>query len=890
MLKRLTPVVFFILCLTVAAFGAEPPKVRVLVLPVKVNAVEEMQYLQPEIHNALKTQLTQEGIEVVESAKTYPDSQAAPDLDVQAVRRLGLSTSVDFVVWGSLTLIGQQFSLDLKVIDVFEDTPPLALARAGEGLENLPIKLKELSDEIIVVILGQDIIADVQIAGNQRIEADAIKRVVKTSAGEIYSLKSLTEDLKSIYRMGYFDDVRIEAEDTPQGKRVIYRVEEKPTIRKIRIDGSNPAYTEEEIKENLTIKTGSILNIYQIQNNIERIEDLYREKNYHNVQVDYKLIEQSNNQADIEFEIDEKDKVLIKNIIFVGNQAFSSKELKKQMETSEKGFFSFITESGELKREDLNQDISSLEAFYQNNGYIRARVGEPEVEFKKEWIDITIKIDEGPRFRVGQVDIEGDLIFDKKLLLEKTQLRQEEYYNRTILRSDILTLSDLYADEGYAYVDVTPRIDEDPERLVVDIVYQIRKGEPVVFEEIIISGNTKTRDKVIRRQLEVYEQGLFSGSRLKRSIRNLYRLDYFQDVKVNTVRGSDAGKMVLKIDVEEKATGQFSIGGGYSNTDGPFVLGSISQRNLFGRGQILDLRAEIGGQTDRLSLGFTEPWLFDIPLSGSIRIFRWEREFDAYDRRSKGGSLTFGYPVWRDTRVSVGYNYDISNIDVTDPAGLPVSIEDLVAEFGDSNTVTSSVDAGVRYDSRDRLFSPSRGANHFLGIEYAGFGGEIGFRKYTAQLSWHIPLVWDFVGHFRGKGGYVKENSGYFLPDYELFFLGGINTIRGYDEDEIQPTDEDGNKIGGDRFAFFNFELIHPLLESAGLDGLIFFDTGAVVNPDAQDADQQDLDRSDFRESVGVEVRWNSPMGPIRLAYGIKLDRREGEDSGQWEFSIGAGF
>jgi outer membrane protein insertion porin family len=888
MFKRLTPVVFFILCLSVACLSAEPQKVRVLVIPVKVNALEEMMYLQPEIDSALKTQLAQEGIDVVESTRR-PEKED-PAIDAAAARRRGMETSADFVVWGSLTLIGQQFSLDLKVMDVFGDTPPMTLVRSGRGLENLPIRLKELSDELIIVILGQDIIVDIQIAGNQRIEADAIRRVLNTTAGDIYSLKSLTEDLKAIYRMGYFDDVRIEAEDAPQGKRVIFRVEEKPTIRYVRVNGASPAYTEEKIKENLTIKTGSILNIYQIQNNLERIEDLYREKNYHNVRVDYKLIEQPNNQADIEFEIDEKDKVLVKNIRFVGNEAFSDKELKNQMETSEKGFFSFITNSGELNREDLNQDMSNLEAFYQNNGYIRARVGEPEVEFKENWIDITIKVDEGPRFRVGRIGIEGDLIFPRESLLEKIELGKEEYYNRTILRSDILTLSDLYADEGYAYVDISPRIDEDPERLLVDIVYQIRKGQPVVFEEIIISGNTKTRDKVIRRQLEVYEQELFSGTRLKRSIRNLYRLDYFQDVKVNTVRGSAEDKMVLKIDVEEKSTGQFSIGGGYSNTDGFFILTSISQRNLFGRGQILDLRAELGGKTDRLSLGFTEPWLFDIPLSGSARVYRWEREFDAYDRKSKGGSIAFGYPVWRDTRVSVGYNYDVAKIEVTDPDGLPVSIEDLVAEFGDSNIVTSSVDAGLRYDTRNRIFSPTEGVNHFISIEYAGFGGEIGYTKYVGQLSWYVPIFWDFVGHARGKGGYVEENSGYFLPDYELFFLGGINTIRGFDEDEIQPDDAAGNKIGGDRFAFFNFELIHPILESAGLDGLLFFDTAAVVNPEAADPAQQKFDKADFRESVGVEVRWNSPLGPIRLAYGFKLDRRENEDPGQWEFSIGAGF
>ena len=239
------------------------------------------------------------------------------------------------------------------------------------------------------------------VAGNRRIEADAILRIIKTKPGDVYLAKSISDDLKAIYAMGYFEDIRVEAEDTPAGKIVIFQVTEKPTIRVIRFKG-NRVYDEKEIRAALTLKTGSILNIFQIQNNIQRLADLYKSKNYHNAKISYAVDPLENNQADLDFIIDEGEKVRIKTITFEGNSAFTSKKLKGLMKTSEKGFFSWLTSSGELNRENLNQDAAKLTAFYQNSGYINARVGEPQIDFEADWIYITIKIDEGPRFRVRE--------------------------------------------------------------------------------------------------------------------------------------------------------------------------------------------------------------------------------------------------------------------------------------------------------------------------------------------------------------------------------------------------------------------------------------------------------------------------------------------------------
>jgi outer membrane protein insertion porin family len=508
------------------------------------------------------------------------------------------------------------------------------------------------------------------------------------------------------------------------------------------------------------------------------------------------------------------------------------------------------------------------------------------VEFKEDYIEITLKINEGPRFKVGKVDLEGDFLIAKEKLLEKIKIQKEEYYSRQIVRGDILMLTDLYAHQGYAYVDVSPRISEDSEQLIVNITYVIKKGKQVYFEEIIITGNRKTRDKVIRRQLRVYEQELFSGRRLKRSVRNLHRLDYFKDVKVNTAKGNADDKMILKIDVEEQSTGAFTFGGGYSNTEKIFIMASISQRNLFGRGQILDLRANWGDETKKYSINFTEPWLFDRPLSAGFKIYNWDSDFDEYEKESVGGGLRLGYPIFDFTRLSLSFSRDVSEIKVIEAGELPQSIQELVDEFGEKEPiVTNSVTTNLSYDSRNRPFGPTKGQDHRLTVEYAGFGGDIQFVKSIGELGWYLPLVEGLTGFIHAKGGYGRESDDGVWPDYERFFLGGINSLRGFDEDDLSPKDENGNEIGGDKFVQFNFELIFPLLREAGLDGVVFIDTGNVEAEDAR------LDLGDLRASAGFEFRWNSPIGPIRLAYGYILDPQPTDKNhSQWEFSMGAAF
>ncbi len=852
--------------------------VKVAVLPFEIHARKDLSSLQNEILNVIKTYIKEEGAviltpETVPSVTLWKTSQG-----YDAIRNFGIKNGTDYIVWGSLTLIGQKFSLDVKMIKSSGEDPPQIFIKEGQGLENLSGVVKQLARDIGMKLFKREKVSAVLITGNKRIESDAIKMIIKTKPGDIYLSKSLSDDLKAVFAMGYFDDIRIEAEDTPDGKKIIFIVKEKPTIRVIRFKG-NKVFKEDKLKENLTIKTGSILNPFKISRNIGRIEELYKEKNYHNVKVTYNINQLEHNQADLEFDIDEGEKVLIKSITFEGNNAYSDKILKNLMKTSEKGFFSWVTSSGDLKTEDLDQDITKLSGFYYNNGYIQARIGEPQIEYKENWIYITIKIDEGPQFRVGNVDITGDLVLPKDELKKRLKITKETYYNREVVRNDVLALTDLYSDEGFAYADISPIIDKDFDNLKVNITYMVQKGKQVFFEYIIIGGNTKTRDKVIRRELSVYEQELYNGRKLKRSVRNLYRLDFFEDVKVNTVKGSADDQMVLKIDVTEKPTGTMSFGAGYSSQESVFGSVSVSQRNLFGRGQILNAEGQIGGRTNLYKLSFTEPWLFDIPLATGVELYNWETDYDTYDRKSFGGGVSFSYPVYDFVRASIKYNYDDADItNISENAAK--SIKDL-----EGTNITSSVTTSIIYDSRNRRFNPSEGSKHIASLKYAGLGGNVAFTKVVAESGWYIPLVLDTVGFLHGKGGYVTENSGGVLPDYERFYLGGINSVRGYEWREIYVLDEDGNQIGGNKFVLFNAECIIPLLKKQGLVGVLFYDTGDVYN------DDEGVDLSTLRSSTGFGFRWYSPMGPIRLEYGYKLDVQEGEEKGgRWEFSMGSVF
>ena len=878
MIYRACLILFVFMCLLAENAYAQQPT-SVVIMPFEINAQDDLSYLQKQIPQAIQTQLEQEGANVliletmsISSWKKLAESTAE-------IRNLGAQTGADYVVWGSLTLLGQNFSLDAKLLAAEEGEEPYAFSVEGEGVENLPASLNKLVQELGLKLFKRQKIVQVLISGNNRIEEDAIRRVIKIKAGDLYNLKNISDELRAVYKMGYFDDIRVESLSVAEGKTITFRITEKPTVRNILIKGNTWVFDDDEIKEVLTIRKGSILNTNTIQSDMRRIEELYKEKNHYNVNVSFNVYAREDSQTDIEYEIEEGKKSQIKKITFVGNSAFSARKLKGLMGTSEKGLLSWFSTAGDLNQENLSQDAAKLAAFYHNNGYVEARVGEPQVQFEEDGIVITIRIDEGAQFKVGDVTMAGDLIIPQEQMLERLKITEEEYYNRDTLRIDVITLTDIYADEGYAFVDISPRIEQDTENLVVNIIFDIDKGKQVYFEEITISGNTKTRDKVIRRQLQVYEQELYGGRRLKRSVRNLYRLDFFEDIKIDTIKGSADDKMRLRVDVTEKSTGAFSFGAGYGNVESLFLSGSIAERNLFGRSQTLALKAQLGAKTTRYTLSFTEPWLFDIPLSAGADLYNQSYSYSDYDKDSIGAKVRFGYPVFDYTRGYLSYNYDIADIrDVSDDAADSIKNDE-------GENIKSSIGAQIKYDSRDQVFQATEGSAHSINFEFAGLGGNVGFTKYIAETSWYYRLVWQFIGVLHAKAGYVRELKSKTLPDYEKFYGVGIDGLRGFERDDLSPRDKDGNTVGGNKFVQFNAEIRFPLVKEAGVYGLTFFDTGAIKK------EGDDIKLDDLRESAGLGVRWLSPMGPISLDYGWILDPKSTDNAaGNWEFSMATAF
>ena len=872
---------FSVFLLPGIAFTKEKDKVAVL--PFSVHSLKPMTYLKQDIQKRLTHILAQKGLNLInpEVINLNPKS-ALSQLQTEDVILIGKDLNANWVIKGSLTLIGEKVSLDIEIIDTSRARAPISIFMVEDSLDRLDVALDRSGKSIYNQIVGVVQIDSLVVTGNRRVESEAILAVIESKKGEEFSYERIDADLRSVYKMGYFKDVNITTEDGPKGKIVIFHVTEKPSISSISFRGNKKKKDKELMKE-IGIKQYAILNMDEIKQSINRLKEVYREDGYYQADIRESIEDQRNNEVALIYEINEGPKMYIKKIEFHGNNHFKDKELKHIMETNERGFLSWITGSGVLDQKKLDYDRSKIAAFYHNYGYIRAKVGQPNIVFKGEkGIYITLEIEEGPRFRTGEVKIEGDLISPLKELLEKIKINKEEYYNLEVLRKDIITLKNLYADQGYAYAEISPLTKEDNEKQLVDITFKVDQKKRVKFERINIYGNVKTRDKVIRRELKVIEGDYFSGEGLKKSTANLNRLGYFENVEIQPRTGSQDDLMALDINVKERSTGSFSIGVGYSTFDSALATLQIAQGNLFGRGQKLSASAKLGSRTTEFVINFTEPWLFDRHISAGFSAFKWKTEFDDYTKDSLGGSLSLGFPTRIDefTRTKFEYRFDRADIsDIDENAAFAIR------EMEGTN-ISSSFIAGITRDSRNRPWNTSSGSYNSLSFEYAGglLGGDIYFNKYLAVSEWYLPFLWETAVVIKGRIGYLQERSGGFLPVFEKFFLGGIDTVRGYEFASISPIDPaTGDKIGGEKMWVYNLEYRFPLLKDQGVIGVVFLDAGNVFSKDESFALKG-------RRSVGAGFRWYSPVGPIRVEYGYKLDRKDDEDSGAWEFAMGGEF
>jgi outer membrane protein insertion porin family len=746
------------------------------------------------------------------------------------------------------------------------------------------------------VALAQTIQVDeVVIEGNRRVDLSAVRSVLSVKAGQEIAVEEVDRDIRAIFKLGRFADVAADIEERGGLNVLVFRLTERPLVRAVEYAG-NKEFSTERLSGLVTLKTPDIYDPRKIENSISAIRKAYLEEGFHAAEIVSKVDVNEDHEATVTFEIKEGDKVLIRQIRFEGNTVFTDVQLIKVMETKKRWFLSWLTGRGTYNEEVLQNDLEIIADQYYNKGYVQVKVRQPLITIAedKKGMNVLIEIREGEQFRVGGLDIDGDLLRSKEEILALTKLKPGDVFSRQMLRQDVLTINDLYADQGYAYVNVSPLTQIDADLRLINILFEIEQGVQVHIDRIQIAGNTRTRDKVIRREMKLAEGDLFSSTKIKESRRRINNLGFFEEVNVATGKASDEAEMNVNVDVIERPTGTFSVGLGYSSVDGVIGQGSITQENFLGRALKLNLAAALGGKSTTYQLGLTEPYFLDKNLTLGFDLYKTERDYVDFSKRAFGGNAKLGFPLTDDTRAFFLYKYEEKEIfDVDSDAS------SLIRDQEGKSTL-SSITGTLTRNTTDYYLDPTRGSVSQLSAEFAGLGGTEKFAKYIADQRFFFPYKWGTVFSLHGQIGYIQSIGGEDIPIDERFYLGGINTIRGFKSRQVGPrvrvnrqvvdsvgnvtvADDEFEFIGGDKQAYFNLEYTFPLLKDMGLKGVLFFDTGNAWSEDENYF-------SEMRYSVGGGVRWFSPMGPLRLEWGYNLKPREGEDRSQFEFSIGRFF
>lgn len=763
----------------------------------------------------------------------------------------------------------------------------------------------------------------VVIAGNQRVEDEAIRVRLAMQPGSPFRESVVDADVRALYKLGFFDDVTATVAEVDGQWVLTYEVHERPYVRQVRIEG-NKKIDREELEGMLRVRPNTILDPEKARLGIQEAKNAYEKKGYLDADIRYETSPVGENEVAVTFVVDERSPIRIRDIVFEGNQEFGASQLKRVMTTKERWFLSFLTGAGNLDREVLNTDAERLTAFYYENGFIDVRVDEPRIERDEDGLKVTFKIDEGERYHFGDVSVVGETLPEVPDSSLDMRAKPGETFQPSKLREDINGISGVYGDLGYAFVNVTPETDIDANEKAVNVRYRVTRGPEVYIDRIEITGNTKTRDKVIRRELELQEQQRFSGTRLRRSQERLRRLGFFEDVNITTRKAESEDRLDVIVDVREGNTGAFSAGAGISSGESFLFNVRLSESNLFGRGQAVVLNADFGSIRRNISLSFTEPYFLDTPLTLGIDAFNWQLQFDEFTRGGTGGGIRTLYPfaalgleVVRlgplgqfsllDTRI--GLEYRIEDAEISDVSRGAAT----VIRAAQGTSLTSSIIPRVFRDTRNSLLDPTAGSYQDLSVELAGLGGNSQFVNAQSRARWYVPLLsiaalgapivgstgWN-LGYGFGYGGQTE------LPLFERYFPGGINSIRGFEVRSLGPRNDVYQQqkaknqscplgmppdecarlfrqdvIGGSQQLIFNNELIFPILAPLGVKGVVFCDAGnAFLAADGIRFDQ-------MRVSVGAGLRWLSPIGPLRIEAGFPLNARTGDQVQTIQFSFG---
>ncbi len=737
----------------------------------------------------------------------------------------------------------------------------------------------------------------IDITGNKIASLATLLSKIKTKVGAKYSVAVARDDIKRLYALGYFDDVRVELSDSERGVKVIFVVVEKPIISSISIKGVRKI-SKRALEDSMKTKEGAYLDKQKLRSDLEEIKRIYARKGFLSAEASYdSTLDETTNKTTLVINIDEGSSARIKTVLIEGNNAFSDSKIISLIKSKPARWWLF--RKGYLDDSTLKEDIERLLSFYRKEGFTDVGIDKDTYKLRSGFYKLILKIQEGKRYYVGEVTFEGNKVFSSNEVKKRLkQILSDRVFSQENLQADEFNIRSLYMDNGYIFAKITSTTNLNQQTGKVDVNFNIIEDEISYVNLIKIKGNVKTKDVVVRRELRLKPGDRFDGEKLRRSKERLYNLGFFDEVDgidFDIEPTEDKNKSNLIVQVKETQTGAFSFGGGYSTVDQFIGFVEIQQKNFdwknfpyfTGAGQDLRVRASIGTIAKDLDLSFTEPWMFDYPVSFGFDVYRRQHNRDTdvgygYDEDRFGGDLRLGREFsdyWRSDTFYRLEKIKISDIDDSATA-------DFKKEEGENNLNTWGLSA--TFDSRDNVFETHKGLVFYNSFECTGgpFGGDKDFTKFWNSTSYFLPMPKDAVIMLKVQSGLENPfGDSSEVPIYERFFAGGANTIRGYKERKVGPIDTvTDDPLGGEALFIGNLEYQYPLWKYIRVVG--FIDSGNVWSR------TKDFASGNFKTGVGLGLRVKTPLGPFKLDYGFPLKVEAGEEqrAGRLHFSFSRGF
>lgn len=728
-------------------------------------------------------------------------------------------------------------------------------------------------------------IHDIKVEGNERIESATVLSYVDLQKGDPFDPSLLDRALKNLYTTGLFADVSIHQE----GDDIIVKVVENPIINEIRFEG-NKKLKSEDLKSEIQLKPRQVLTRTKVQADVERLQEMYRLSGRFSAVIDPKIIKLDQNRVNLVFEIAEGPETLISTINFIGNKHFSDSDLQKVIRSREDRWYRFWTSDDKYDPDRMAYDQELLRKFYLEHGYADFRVDTSVAELtpdRKNFL-VTFSVEEGERYKIGKVEVKSNIQdLDAAPLGKIVTFKTGDWYKMSAIENTVTKLTNELGNRQFAFVDIQPGVTRNRQDHTVDIVFTVNEGQKTFVGDINISGNTRTLDEVIRREMTLMEGDPFNTDKLKKSEQRIKDLGFFEKVEVRPQPGSDPNKTNIDVKVSEKSTGELSIGAGYSTTDGALADLSIRERNFLGKGQELGLSTTIAAKKTEFDFSFTEPYFMKRDLSFGVDLFNITQDLQeqsSYDSKRVGGGLRLGYPLSEHWRQSLNYRYQNDNI--TDVAATASSF--IKAQEG--KYTTSAVAQTVTYDTRDSKLDPTEGFIGHITTEGSGLGGQSHYVKLDVGGIYYYPIVEKWVISFLANTGYLHGWGGKNVRINERFYIGG-DTLRGFADAGIGPRDR-GNEdaLGGNRYYRASAELDFPtgLPEDLGLGAHVFTDMGNLWSVDDTGPTVQDV--SSLRVSAGAGISWKSPLGPVRVNLAKPIKKEDFDKEQVFRFSFGTRF